>query len=77
MLAALLALLMLVAAGCDGNEEATPPPETTGPGATPLSRRPSRRPPLRDGVMPRSQDGRVHTRGRRAALRGADDRPDR
>ena len=31
MLAALLALLMLVAAGCDGDEEAVPPPETTGP----------------------------------------------
>ena len=31
MLAALLALLMLVAAGCDGDDEAVPPPETTGP----------------------------------------------
>jgi hypothetical protein len=31
VLAALLALLLLVAAGCDGNEEAVPPPETTGP----------------------------------------------
>lgn len=30
MLAALLALLLLVAAGCDGNEEAEPPAETTG-----------------------------------------------
>lgn len=34
MLAALLALLLLVAAGCDGNEEAVPPPETTGPAET-------------------------------------------
>jgi hypothetical protein len=31
VLAALLALLMLVAAGCDGDEEAVPPPGTTGP----------------------------------------------
>ena len=31
VLATLLALLMLVAAGCDGDEEAVPPPETTGP----------------------------------------------
>jgi len=31
VLAALLALLMLVAAGCDGEDEAVPPPETTAP----------------------------------------------
>jgi len=31
VLAALLALLALVAAGCDGDEEAVPPPDTAGP----------------------------------------------
>ena len=31
VLAALLTLLMLVVAGCDGDEEAVPPPGTTGP----------------------------------------------
>lgn len=34
MLATLLALLMLAAAGCDGDQEAAPPPETTGPAET-------------------------------------------
>jgi germination protein M len=33
-LAATLALLVLLAAGCDGDEEAAPPPETTTPGET-------------------------------------------
>ena len=34
MLAATLALLVLVAAGCDGDDAAVPPPETTAPGET-------------------------------------------
>ena len=82
MLAALLALLLLVAAGCDGNEEAVPPPETTGPVETTPQPTPEdvdlRRvhaPGRRD--CPASQDGRVHARCRPGRTRGADDRPDR